>query len=481
MTDFSTSALLELQVSQSSLKSARQTIESELGGAEVDVAATAASGGGASGSGGLAAAGLDTANTHLSAARDHLSENITLNEERNTLLREILDAQEMAAQSSGSNGGRLPSRLLGGGLGILGGLTVALASVNWTGVVTGAIDKITASVSDFLKRGGKAAIDAADLVANKASVGAGDVVNTTLSLSATDVIAAGATIGAGALVASAATVSAPVLVASAATVGAGALIADKANISVTDVISSPAEIAAPNLIAATATVTVGSLIAEKATVTLDKLVEVANGGSSSSSSGSGSSSNTGSSSGSALSFSEIIAAGGSAAGLNALLSSSSGGLSIGGIVGRSAGVTSPLLTRSMMPRDEDGNLVGSQFPAEDGKKTNREVILSWLGSGVSAIGADVPGPQPGKVTLAPGATLSGGGVDPSEWETWQERNESGGSSSRGTPNRNGTTVEANVTNEVEATIDLSNMRDLKEFLRDPPRYIERNLDLPGGR
>lgn len=41
-----------------------------------------------------------------------------------------------------------------------------------------------------------------------------------------------------------------------------------------------------------------------------------------------------------------------------------------------------------------------------------------------------------------------------------------------------TNVEARVQNSVEATVDMSNMRDLQEFLRDPERYIQNALNFP---
>lgn len=478
MSEFSTTALLEAQVNQSSLRSARQTVEDELSDIEVDVAATASNGlgagsGGGAGGSSLATSVLETSNQHLTHISDVGDELAELAQERNHLLRENLEANELAAQSSGGNGGRLPR--LSGGLGILGGLAVAIASVNWTGVVTGAIDKISASVGDFLSKGGKAAIDAADLVANKAEVGAKDVISDAAEVSASDVVDSGAEIGEDILVKTGATVATSVLVANGAKVEALDLVDDV--LDTTDILGEGFPIKPPDLIEQGGEQTSGS----------------ESGSESGSDSGSGS--NTGSGGGTGVP--EAAVAGFSAFGLNALLSSSSGGLSIGGLASRSAGASTPLLTRSMMPKDEDGNLVGSQFPAEDGKKTNREVILSWLGSGVSAIGADAPGPQPGKVTLAPGANLSGGGVDPSEWETWQERNQdvegetgtarertqvSYPESSRGTPDRNETTVESpQIKNEIEVQLDIRNTRQLEEFMRDPERFIERNLNLPGGR
>lgn len=127
MTEFETGALLELEVSQQSLREARATIEDDLGDVEVDVSATAAddvSGGGSRIAGRERAMSRQLSNNQLSVLQeiDDRGEDMhTLAIERNELLADLVDEME--------SGNRASARSGGGGLGgvglALGGVTLA--------------------------------------------------------------------------------------------------------------------------------------------------------------------------------------------------------------------------------------------------------------------------------------------------------------------------------------------------------------------
>ena len=128
MSDFATSAALDVTVSPDSLRKARGTIEDELGGVEVEVGVSTT--GGHSGGGGRMAGReramgrqLDTTrNDHLAGIDGHWIDNVDLNRERNDLLRQLVDITEKDAQTvRGSGGGGLAGGALGlaiGGVGL---------------------------------------------------------------------------------------------------------------------------------------------------------------------------------------------------------------------------------------------------------------------------------------------------------------------------------------------------------------------------
>jgi carbonic anhydrase/acetyltransferase-like protein (isoleucine patch superfamily) len=300
MSEFSVSSLLEVEVSQSSLRAARSEIEDGLGDIEVDVSASASEQLSRGGSGGQRLAGkeramtrslLDTQTERITTVSENVEANLELNETRNDLLRDLVDAQERTARK-GSRGplssmGSAVLGLAGGGLAIAGLLASELASVNWTSVVGDAIPDI--APGDIVNGVGVAA---SDVISSAASVSASDVINSGASVGVDALVATGATIPASALIDSAATVSPETLVLSGASVTVGALVASKATISAddavssaavvwaSDVIESGADVGVTALVANAATVTAGALIAEKAVLSIDDLLSRDDSGSS---------------------------------------------------------------------------------------------------------------------------------------------------------------------------------------------------------
>ncbi|MFC6765438.1 hypothetical protein [Natrinema soli] len=144
MSDFATSAALDVTVSPDSLRKARGTIEDELGGVEVEVGVSTTgsrSGGGGRMAGRERAMGrqLDTTrNDHLAGIDGHWTENLDLNRERNDLLRQLADITEKDAQTARSAGG---GGLSGGVLGLaIGG--VGLGSMLLSGLGSSISDAI---------------------------------------------------------------------------------------------------------------------------------------------------------------------------------------------------------------------------------------------------------------------------------------------------------------------------------------------------
>lgn len=235
MSDFSTSFELEAQVSQRSLRSARSTIEDELNDVTVDVDASASN---QMSSGGTRMAGKERAMSRsllsdqaqqLSTLADHIQENLGLNEERNDILRDILDAQELTAREDGGDRFRLPG--LGGAIGMAGGgLLIAalvgqgLASVNWGSVVSDAIPDI--GPGDVIEGAG-------------ATISAGALVTSKLAVEANHLISGRADITPGDLIdGSGAAITAPALIASKLSVEAGHVIAEPVAIAIEDILET---------------------------------------------------------------------------------------------------------------------------------------------------------------------------------------------------------------------------------------------------
>ncbi|WP_277540232.1 hypothetical protein [Haloarcula laminariae] len=131
MSDFSATALLEVHADPTSIKSTRSQIEDSLSGITVDVSASdvAASGSRSGGGRNPRQQLLDQSNTYLNTATDQLDDNITLNQTRNDLLRQMLDVQEVAAQQGGGDLNlRKPPRSRGG-FNFGGGLPLAVAAM----------------------------------------------------------------------------------------------------------------------------------------------------------------------------------------------------------------------------------------------------------------------------------------------------------------------------------------------------------------
>jgi len=232
MSEFSTSAELEVRVSDSSLRAAKQQIEDELGATNVNATASnqlRSDGGVSSGRGGITELLTEQQQTNA-----HFEDNLGLNETRNDLLRELVENTE--GGSGGGDGLNLRNLLRGGLAGLLGlgGVALGLSQVNWGRLISDSLPDL----------------DPGDII-DPVQVGVGDI------------IAAGAT------------VSASALILSRLTVEAGHLIAERASIAVSDLISNPVEVGATALL--------GALIANSVTLTaqqiLDHLVEGGSGSS----------------------------------------------------------------------------------------------------------------------------------------------------------------------------------------------------------
>jgi len=82
MSEFSTSATIDVQVSSSSIRSARSDIEDGLGDVTVGPSSTTGSSGGSG----------------IAETNSHLEDNLDLNRERNDLLRQLVDVNEKRAR-----------------------------------------------------------------------------------------------------------------------------------------------------------------------------------------------------------------------------------------------------------------------------------------------------------------------------------------------------------------------------------------------
>jgi len=152
MSDFTTSSLLEVTVSQSSLRDARAEIEDEVGDVTVDVDAST-SGGSASSQlsnrrsreAAMSRQLLSGQSETLTSISDQLDGGLDLDETRNDLLREILDETESIRSSSNSGGnmlrsvGSLGAGLAAAGVGITGVLVSQLSEINLAELISEAI------------------------------------------------------------------------------------------------------------------------------------------------------------------------------------------------------------------------------------------------------------------------------------------------------------------------------------------------------
>ena len=276
MTEFSTEAVFEATVSSSALKSARQTVEDELGNMEVQVAAQVEKGGD-SGGGNPArdrAMGRRNQSRQIDALTDiqaSVSEQPTseaildewetehqLDETRNELLRDLADAQEQQNYDQSARGARG-----GNGLGKLLGVAVGARALSALSAVAGAASKASDALTGL-------DISPEDIVST-VSLTAADVVSPA-TLSASSVIGAAATVGVAAVIASGASVAPADLVSGLATISAAHVIAEGASISAGDVINSPISIGVDDVVAVGATVSAAALIGSTAAVAVGDLV-----------------------------------------------------------------------------------------------------------------------------------------------------------------------------------------------------------------
>lgn len=271
MTDFSTKSQLEVEVSQSSLRQARSTIEAELGAAEVDVNATASnqlaqSPSAATGAG--ASSMLDDQTSHLQTATDHLDENIALNETRNDLLREILDAQEMTARASQGGGGGLSlmprgglRMLAQGGKLIVSALVAGIAGVGIGSKLAEAIPDLSpGDVVDPVK------IGPSHLVADSLPVGVASLVGTSLPVTI------------GALVANELPVGPSNILDAALPIGEAALVTSSLPIGVAALVSSALPIGVSAIVGSALPVSLGMILASEFPISVDDLIKKTGGG-----------------------------------------------------------------------------------------------------------------------------------------------------------------------------------------------------------
>ncbi|WP_135806215.1 hypothetical protein [Halorussus marinus] len=345
MTEFSTAALLEAEVSSASLRAARDDIESELENAlTVDVNASAQlanDGGGerASRERAMSRQLLDSQTESLSEIQEDLEEPPVLDEweiehdlsrTRNDLLRNMNDSIEKGNLSSRGGGG-------GSLLGSIGGVL---------------------SVSSLL---------------GSVSIGVGSLIASRASLEASDLIKDAVSIGEGAVIEEGADISAAALVASGATIAASALIENPLGLQVSDLIEDAVELVPSDL------------ISEKADP---------RGGSGPTSDGSG-----------AIDPSTIAggAALGAGGGIAAWLARQGGASSlIGGAgAGGAAGVGMPILTPEMLPEGSalrtnprTGESAPPSILTEQGRKERLGPIVDFI-TGIAGGGSDGKGSTSG--------------------------------------------------------------------------------------
>lgn len=307
MTDFATEATFEAVIDSASLRDARQTVEDELGDIEVEVAAQTSGAGGAGG-GEMASRDRAMGRKLQSQQLDTLDENLGLDEERNDLLQEIVETEaKVAAQTDSGGGGELAQRERAMGRQIetqqldtldqnleldedrnelLSELVDAQEQGNYDratrgslgggmlaggAVVAGVIGSVGSALSSAL-----GTLSASDVV-TPVGLAPDDVVATAASIATGNVIGTAATVTAEAVIGSKATVTAADVIGQPATITAADAVGSVAAVSATDVIGSVPDIAAGNLIGAAAEITAGALIGSKATITLKDLVDVVSG------------------------------------------------------------------------------------------------------------------------------------------------------------------------------------------------------------
>lgn len=252
MASFDTEAVFEAVVDSSSLRSARDKIESELGDVEVQVTAQTGSSGG-----GKAPRDRAMSRRLQDQQLDALDEGLGLDEERNRLLEQLVDSQEQDTynRASGGRGG------MGSALGMLGGIA-GLGMAGIVGAVSGAGGGMDLSPSDVVSPADLVPTD----VVSPASLSPGAVIGTAAEVGAGNVIAAGAALSPSAVISSAATLAATDVVAEQASLTPGDLIETPAGVSATDVVADGATVATSGVVASAASVTASALVSGAASI-----------------------------------------------------------------------------------------------------------------------------------------------------------------------------------------------------------------------
>lgn len=490
MTEFSTAAALEVQVSDSSLRSARSSIEDELGDIEVDVTATVSdqldAGGGAMPDGGgmMASDALETANERLSEVRDDFEANLDLNETRNDLLREILDAQQMTAQQDG--GGMLNSLLqsgvglLGGGIAVAAVLAQSLASISWAALFERAISSIAIEAGDLIMNGGQAIITAGDLIADKASVTANDLIEDAASVSHEDVI--DSTVAVADLLGK----SLPVVLADLAKgdlpVTAGHLVAKALPVTPLDIIDKALPLGVGAILASSPLLYLDDIIKGDFPINPADIIDAVQGETGSEQTNNQESTNQETTNQQTGNDQVVVGPNGIILDRTAGQGEGTEGPGVGtyAAVGGTAALGSVALTLGLgaldgpLPFGEiaGASLAGMLFAGSAAAKKRNgggsdTVDIEPLPEDVRQThsGTQPPDYDASDIQASGGGASGGGGAG-------------GSDSSRSTPDRQEVRVQADVTNEIEAQLDFSNLRDLQDFLRNPERWIERNVDLP---
>lgn len=145
MSEFGVEAVMEIRPSSRSLREAKATIEDEIGDLEVDITATVDDAGGGGGRASrdraMSRRLQDKQLDHLRSVVDAGEENLELDQDRNTILREMLETMEAGnyAQATDRDGGKPPRGRRGRDVGLgLGALGVALLSLIGSGAASGA-------------------------------------------------------------------------------------------------------------------------------------------------------------------------------------------------------------------------------------------------------------------------------------------------------------------------------------------------------
>lgn len=260
MTEFETSAIVDISVSSSSLREVRQEVENGIPDVKVD-ASTATNGG----SGGGRMAGRERAMGRqimtrqadtLDSIDGYGDENLALNEERNDLLRELVDINEKDAQSG--RGGIPGGGMIAGGLGLAAG-GIALGSM----VLSDLGDRLGEALpdldpSDVVET---VALEASDVIDSAANVSASDAIDSAADIAPSDIVTEALTLTPGTIIASSAVMEAGDVIASMATIAPGDVVAEMADVSPGDIVAEAASIGVGDVIVSAVELVPGDLIA----------------------------------------------------------------------------------------------------------------------------------------------------------------------------------------------------------------------------
>ncbi|WP_137288829.1 hypothetical protein [Natronorubrum halophilum] len=429
MSEFSSSATIDVSVSSSSLRSARDTIESELG--DVQVNASSATGGGS----GSRIAGRERgmARQLQTETNNHLGENLSLNEERNDLLRQLVDVTEKDAQTTRGRGGGMAAGAIGlavGGIGLgsalLGGLGSTLSDAMPDFDASDLIEAVAVDPSDVVT---STAVMASDLIDTAASLEPANVIASAAALTPAALIASKAGISPSDLVESQAGISPTDLVTEMATVTPGAIIASKAAIAASNLVGSKVDIDPLDLITEAVTIDPSDIVS--GTISASAIIDRITDSSSEGGAGGG------------VGIEEVLGVGAAGVGGGMLGKTILDGVrGVGGAAGRgAAGISTPVFTREMFGMDS--------------------------GSGEAPAGVEKFANDPGSDPVL-GHVIPGGDVDPIWNRTPDVPDTPSASDAREAVND----ITQQFDNTVEVNADLSNLeRDVSKATTELERRI----------